>query len=107
MSTSNSEPLPTDSRSESSHTPGPWWVDNRRPTGALQIQAEHRGVGSSYCVASVNYYEDDAANAHLIAAAPDLLEALKAALPILRKASDGAVAWGNAYGAIAKAEGRS
>jgi hypothetical protein len=46
-------------------------------------------------------------DARLIAAAPELLEALKAALPILRKATDGAVAWGNAYAAIDKAEGRA
>ena len=62
------------------HTPGPWWVDNRRPHGALQIQGRHRGPGSSFCVASVNYYEDDAANANLIAAAPDLYQICKEVL---------------------------
>lgn len=59
----------------SEHTPGPWWVDDRRPRGSLQVNAKHRGEGSSYCVASMNYWEGSAneANAKLIAAAPDLL----------------------------------
>ena len=58
------------------HTPGPWWIDDRRVAdGALQVQAQHRGEGSSYCVASVNGWEVPEANARLIAAAPDLLEA--------------------------------
>lgn len=86
------------------HTQGPWWVDNRRPTGALQVQAQHRGVGSSYCVASVNYYEDDAANACLIAAAPELLDALKKVVALSDRKHD---AWDAAHAAIAKAEGRS
>ena len=60
------------------HTPGPWWVE-RRVGDALQINAKHRGEGSSYCVASINHWEGDAdkANARLIAAAPELLKALK------------------------------
>lgn len=67
-------------RAHASHTPGPWWIV-RRIGDALQVNAHHRGEGSSYCVASINHWEGDAdkANAHLIAAAPDLLEALKAA----------------------------
>ena len=59
------------------HTPGPWWIDDRRVAdGALQVQAQHRGEGSSYCVASVNGWEVPEANARLIAAAPELLAAL-------------------------------
>lgn len=60
------------------HTPGPWWVE-RRIGDALQVNARHRGEGSSYCVASINHWEGDAdkANARLIAAAPELLAALK------------------------------
>jgi hypothetical protein len=66
-----------------SYTPGPWWVEDRRHVqanrggGALQVQAQHRGEGSSYCVASVNFWEATEANASLIAAAPDLFEALE------------------------------
>lgn len=61
-------PLTTDK-----HTPGPWWVE-RRVGDALQVNARHRGEGSSYCVASINHWEGDAdkANARLIAAAPDM-----------------------------------
>lgn len=62
----------------STHTPGPWAVDDRRAKGGcLQVQAQHRGPGSSYCVAEVNFYEQPLENASLIAAAPDLLAALE------------------------------
>lgn len=71
MTTSNSEGHPT--TDPTTHTPGPWWVE-RRVGDALQVNAKHRGEGSSYCVASVNHWEGetDKANAHLIAAAPDM-----------------------------------
>lgn len=60
------------------HTPGPWWVDDRRPSGKLQINGRHRGEGSSFCVATVNIpWEYPEANARLIAAAPDLLALAK------------------------------
>jgi hypothetical protein len=50
--------------------PGPWWVDDRRASGgALQIMGRHRGPGSSYCIASVNFHEDPEAHAALIVAA--------------------------------------
>lgn len=62
------------------HTPGPWWIE-RRLGDELQVNAKHRGEGSSYCVASINHWEGEAdrANARLIAAAPDLLAALRKA----------------------------
>ena len=92
---------------EQSHTPGPWWVE-RRVGDALQVNAEHRGKGSSYCIASVNHWEGpiDHANARLIAAAPDLLAACKRLSGVITNyvtlADVDAL---NA--AIAKAEGRS
>lgn len=62
----------------SNHTVGPWWIDDRRPKGGdLQIQAAHRGPGSSYCVAHLNPWEAPDANARLIAAAPEMLAALE------------------------------
>jgi hypothetical protein len=63
------------------HTPGPWWVE-RRVGDALQVNAKHRGEGSSYCVASVNHWEGEAdrANACLIAAAPEMFAALNEVL---------------------------
>ena len=101
-----------------SHTPGPWWVE-RRVGDALQVNARHRGEGSSYCVASVNHWEGDAdrANARLIAAAPDLLAAINAMLnhyrtegcpdPKCRLCERSKTAEAAANAAVAKAEGRS
>jgi hypothetical protein len=64
----------------SKHTPGPWYVEDRRPGGGvMQVQAPYQGPGSSYCVASINYWRDVEANARLIAAAPEMLDALKLA----------------------------
>lgn len=62
----------------STHTPGPWSIeDRRRRGGALQVQAQHRGEGSSYCVASVNHWESADENARLIAQSPALLDLAK------------------------------
>lgn len=93
-------------------TPGPWSWEEGQP----QIVAEWNG--KSHCIASVadsrlGWHEDricegreKGANARLIAAAPQLLEALKAAVSQLeRMGSDGLSS--GAYAAIAKAEGRS
>jgi hypothetical protein len=120
---------PTTDEQLPDHTFGPWWVDDRREAGgALQVQAKHRGEGSSYCVATVNHWDQPNANARLIAAAPDLLEALKrlarAYVSTMESGRDRIVALGGdcdpvdvmergdpylriAKEAIAKAEGRS
>ena len=59
---------------EAGFTPGPWRAEKR---DRWQVQAEHRGPGSNFCVASINHWSDDAeADARLIAAAPALFEAL-------------------------------
>lgn len=74
---------------EANHTPGPWWVEDRRKaSGKLQIQAKHRGEGSSYCIASVNEWEVPEANGRLLAAAPCLLAALKRAVRELEQYVD-------------------
>lgn len=65
-------------------TPGPWWVDDRTASaqpnfvGERQIQAKHRGEGSSYCVAHVNRWENPTFNAALIVAAVNALPGLLA-----------------------------
>lgn len=70
------------------HTPTPWWVEDRRKVplhaggGALQIQAKHRGEGSSFCIATINTpFETPEANATLIVRAvnchDDLVKALR------------------------------
>ena len=63
------------------YTPGPWTVD-RHGTAyyPLRVVAGNREV-----VAFHAWDDEKEANARLIAAAPELLEALKAALPGLRR----------------------
>lgn len=78
------------------HTPGPWVVNNFEPTtyGADWVDGPDRRViaDCSHIVArgphgySLDVDPDEiAANAHLIAAAPDLLSACKMALVSLRE----------------------
>lgn len=65
------------------HTPGPWFIDETWQT-AVQSKDKH--------IAMVNFHKDDTArsvfglehmaNAKLIAAAPELLEALQSILDI-------------------------
>lgn len=119
---------------KAAHTPGPWndnglqgELDDDRD---IQIGSDHGNVAAaSYCGAPYNSGKDDEArfatrdaNARLIAAAPELLEACETALNALRSMyeaiDDGADAKDlvNIVGAwpltqlrsvIAKAEGRS
>jgi hypothetical protein len=92
-------------------TPGPWVVQEPDP--------ESKGVGllikpvSGQVVAEVDYGPDMAGNAHLIAAAPELLEAIRKAVFALNTARRFSVGDTNSYAiaalcdkAIAKAEGR-
>ena len=75
------------------HTPGPWAISRDAvPAGWVQntIRAEgsgERGAGSGERVATAFLAEE---NAHLIAAAPDLLAALEQAVrsEMLNKADD-------------------
>ena len=89
------------------HTPGPWtihlWGDNEYDINA-----------ASETVCNVPGFDDDTvdadragANARLIAAAPELLAALKAHLPWAEEPVQGWGAWADAVAAIAKAEGRT
>ncbi len=82
--------------SETKHTPGPWYVEERErqrwnspmsPTRGVVHQAEHHGSGTVYLIGEVSYPGhaegtvgalERLANARLIAAAPDLLMALRA-----------------------------
>lgn len=106
--------------SKTKHTAGPWAIEECR--GDFEVYPVKGGppkLGRWAEVATVsgNYEAEDAANARLIAAAPDLLEALKAAKEVVDVAegmtscrSDDDFIWSaqkliNA--AIAKAEGRS
>lgn len=78
-----------------SHTPGPWCVDadNRRPPGSrskrnpaptmLMVVAERGGMPGLIVNQPPVVTTSDIANAHLIAAAPDLLWAAREALNAL------------------------
>lgn len=97
------------------HTPGPWEVydaENRpgieAPSVGFSIVVygldEDVTVGEDQCGVYGRTPEEGAANAHLIAAAPELLAALKL---LLSGAHDHQPGIAEAEAAIAKAEGRS
>lgn len=88
------------------HTPGPWYAE-----GSDIGSAENITVGVAIAGRTDDGYISHAqvqANANLMAAAPDLLDALKDALDVMGDwGADGDPAWaGVAKAAIAKAEGR-
>lgn len=61
------------------HTPGPWWVvaDDPRDRNFAALVATSTATYSIDCTRSGADRHEDMANAHLIAAAPDLLAALE------------------------------
>lgn len=94
--------------SETKHTPGPWVVED--PIESLTPIGAHGRNGGKWVAHCLGPHQ--AANARLIAAAPDMLEALTALLarfddnPELSELI-GLVEIEHARAAIAKAEGRS
>ena len=112
---------PPEKKPEAAHTPGPWvWRDKPCLSDLVSLKGEvmkydvYEGMWFSRYVEA-----EDEANARLIAAAPDLLGALKAAVafietlhPINLSSSERAITHrlyfeANPDSAIAKAEGRS
>ena len=88
---------------ESSHSPGPWAVGDRLKDGAVVV-AGPPGSGFECVVANPRGYEGRVvANARLVAAAPDLLAALKAVIAVADRKTD---EFDLARAAIAKGEGR-
>lgn len=92
----------------SAHTPGPWRVEpDRRANGNYQIRADIPGqTGALYVAQTIGGLRDgaEAANAHLIAAAPDLLAKLKFCLCLI----DNEHGWKDGIRAVIyRAEGRS
>lgn len=75
----------------SKHTPGPWSVSNGQVMSEYAIKAECRGSGFGSSVAIVTQrdgqnplpHDEAMANARLIAAAPELLDALRGMLAIV------------------------
>jgi len=70
---------PTNQKNPTKHTPGPWKISHDMPSKSYEIYAndlsEHADEGDQLHIAE--YITE--ANARLIAAAPDMLEALEAA----------------------------
>jgi hypothetical protein len=102
--------------SEGKHTPGPWWLDRpHKESAVFQIRANGPG-GNKAAVARVYTYrglEQAEADALLIAAAPELLEAAKdarkffGAYPAICGGIFGTEVAKRLEAAIARAEGRS
>lgn len=101
---------------EANHTPGPWWVDDFG-TGDVRVGADpSKGMGPPICDSRTfickMYQEDERgidakANARLIAAAPELLEALQKMLNDNSFYFPEGNPWGDAArAAIAKATGK-
>ena len=62
------------------HTPGPWEIEQQEKCLPPYIVPAQVDNNNFYCIAKL-HGPDNAANARLIAAAPDLLAALKRWLP--------------------------
>jgi hypothetical protein len=89
------------------HTPGPWRVGDGGSWGAMVKD----GNGDGICIpCSGRLGPTDAANARLIAAAPELLEALRALVanygPPADYSAEFAILWADAEDVIAKVDGR-
>jgi len=87
------------------HTPAPWTDTGHDGKDSLIIESE---TGSVCAVWRSNGYECQAADARLISAAPELLEALQMLMPQEPREADSydSAMWDNARAAIAKAIGK-
>ena len=84
------------------HTPGPW------SRAGTQVWDKDRGRLVASCATHLNQLSQDDANARLVEAAPEMLEALKAIMAEVQTES-GVVTYPTgqkALAAIAKAEGK-
>jgi hypothetical protein len=94
----------------SAHTPGPWRATGRR---VVKWSDGGVGIGIADCSFAIPEVTDEClANARLIAAAPDLLDALRTLLPQISDRPEAASAFPDedlapGLAAIAKAEGRA
>lgn len=96
------------------HTPGPWQIEGRYhgPLGSIYLSTMHP-MPIFELQPIVGDRDEHLANARLIAAAPELLDALKEIIEVLRKEAAGTVLNNQsldsigikANNAIAKAEG--
>lgn len=86
----------------SKHTPGPWLYKSNGSYFDVGIDNHEDSVIPVYPTVCIGVPHDQEANARLIAAAPDLLEALEA---VVRVADRDTVEFRMARAAIAKAKG--
>ena len=79
-----------ETKQETTHTPGPWWLDG--PTHVVAAPVDDQFGNRSVAVTATRYDgPTNAANARLIAAAPELLAALTTLRDFIREAAvDGA-----------------
>jgi hypothetical protein len=105
---------------EAKHTPGPWWVDDMAYSAravANRAATYPSGLSTDEKTAHMAAIDaESAANAALIAAAPDMYEALAALVaafdsretdPAWQMRPSTVAAWKASAAAIAKAEGRT
>lgn len=74
--------------SQSKHTPGPWYLGSHKPDHGIWIGGRDRTDGSAVLpflaiAKTLNWPDNYQANAQLIAAAPELLAALKDAAHLM------------------------
>lgn len=88
----------------SGHTPGPWEADFEANTNCIEIFHPYMGGRTAICgvmnEAQDDSTDEDRANANLIAAAPELLEAL---IALYDRRNEGTMAQARTAIAIAKA----
>ena len=94
------------------HTPGPWYeAQDEHDPDILMVTTKERTEQNYAPIANIDvqfslaFDEEQRANARLIAAAPDLLDALRDMVSDRNELREGTIAF--ARWAIAKAEGRS
>lgn len=78
--------------SEVKHTPGPWGIEQYTPNEQAVDENTHYSIiaGSTSVATLIELSEETEANAKLIAACPDMLSALQAAIALADKYLSGA-----------------
>lgn len=72
----------SETKEQAKHTPGPWILDEYGPEFTMRtVRGKSLGGGTEVAIITTGSYSDEVeeANARLIAAAPELLEACKQA----------------------------